>query len=209
MATTSNRYFLVQAAAAVAAMLAGCASTRLDAQWFDPQLAPNSLRGARIMVACEAYDLVLKRICQDQLVSAIVARGATPVIAPDTINPAPERPPVNEPYLSAARGAGAKAVLTHAIAVADVSARSGFSIGLGGFGIGGGGGGVSGGVGVSGPIGGQTNIGYAISSQVTETTSGRVLWAARASSSPSADVSNQFAELTEALFAAADKAQLF
>ena len=48
----------------------------------DPQLAPNSLRGARIMLACEAYDLVLKRICQDQLVSAIVARGATPVIAP-------------------------------------------------------------------------------------------------------------------------------
>ena len=72
-------------------------------------------------------------------------------------------------------------MLTHTIAVADVSAWSGSSIGLGGFGIGGGGGGVSGGVGVSGPIGGQTNIGYAISSQVTETTSGRVLWAARAS----------------------------
>lgn len=209
MATTRNRRLLVQVAAATAAaLLAGCASTRLDAQWSDPQLAPNSLRGARIMVACEAHEAVLKQICQDQLVAEVVARGATPVVAPDIAVAGPGRAPGNEPYLDAARGAGAKAVITHAVTVADVSAGSGMSIGIGGFGIGGGN--VRGGVGVSMPVGGsQPNTGYAMSSRLSDTASGRLLWSAKASASPSSDVGAQLAELTKALFGAADKAQLY
>jgi hypothetical protein len=195
-------------AAAVATLLAGCASTRLDAQWSDPQLTPNGLRGARVMVACEAYDLVVKQLCTDQLMSEVVARGATPVSAPELPNATPGRALPHEQYLSAAREAGAKAVLTHAITVDDVSAGSGFSIGIGGFGVGGGG--VGGGVGVSMPVGGgRSNTGYAMNARATETANGRLLWTAKASASPSSDVSGQITELTRAVFGAADKAQLF
>lgn len=193
---------------ALAAGLAGCASTRLDAQWSDPQLAPNPLRGARVMVVCEAYDLAIKRICQDQMAAEVVARGGTAVPGPDAGEGAPVRPLNNDQYLGAARNAGASAVLTHSITTADVSSGSGVSIGLGAFGIGGGS--VRGGAGVSVPVGGQrTNTGYAINSRVTEVPSGKLLWTAKASASPSSDVSAQLSELHKAVFGAADKAQLF
>src|SRR5262245_27475903 len=136
-------------AVSLAMLVAGCASTRLDAQWTDPQAAPGSLRGARVLVACEAHDMVIKRICQDRMASEITARGGTPVAAPDTTNQAPGRPLGAEQYLPAARSANAKAVLTHYVTEADVSVNPPptVSFGIGGFGFGGGGGGVSTGVG--------------------------------------------------------------
>ena len=202
-------------AAAVAvftlAVLAGCASTRLDAQWSDPRLAPGSLRGARVLVACESHDLVLRQICLDQLSAEVVARGGTPVPATDVAVAGPGRSAGNEPYLDAARRAQAKGIITHAVTIADVSSGgggSGVSIGIGGFGIGGGN--VRGGVGVSVPVGSGAppNNGYAISSRVSDT-DGRLLYTAKASASPSSDVNAQLAELTKALFGGADKAQLF
>lgn len=203
----ANRPFLLSALSA-AALLAGCASTRLDAQWSDPQLAGNPLRGARVLVVCEAYDLAIKRICQDQMAAEVVARGGTAVPGPDEGSGAPVRPLNNDQYLGAARQANAKAVLTHSITTADVSSGSGVSIGIGAFGIGGGN--VRGGAGVSVPVGGQqTNTGYAMNSRVTDVGSGKVLWTAKASASPSSDVSAQLAELTKTVFGAADKAQLF
>ena len=201
------------ALAAAAAMLAGCASTRLDAQWADPQLSANPLRGARVMVVCEAYDLAVKRICQDQMAAEVVARGGTVVPGPDEGSGAPVRPLNNDQYLGAARSAGAKAVLTHSVTAADVAVGgSGMSIGIGGFGYGGGGRSSSGGVGVgvSMPVGGQqSNTGYAMNSRVTDVGSGKLLWTAKASASPSSDVSAQLSELNKAVFGAADKAQLF
>ena len=194
--------------AAASVLLAGCASTRLDAQWSDPQLSANQLRGARIMVACEAHDLVIKRICQDQLAAEVVARGATPVIAPDTTNPAPGRPLGDEQYLNAARSAGARAVWTHYVAPAAASNGSGVSVGLGAFGIGGGS--VRGGLGVSVPVGGgQTSFGYSLNSRVTDARSGRLLWTAKATAPPSNDLNLQLNELSKAVFGAADKTQLF
>lgn len=204
---TANRSVLL-AALSAAALFAGCASTRLDAQWSDPQLAGNPLRGARVLVVCEAYDLAIKRICQDQMAAEVVARGGTAVPGPDEGSGAPVRPLNNDQYLGAARQANAKAVLTHSITTADVSSGSGVSIGIGAFGIGGGN--VRGGAGVSVPVGGQqTNTGYAMNSRVTDVGSGKVLWTAKASASPSSDVSAQLAELTKTVFGAADKAQLF
>ena len=58
MAAIHSPRSLMPVCAAAAVLLASCASTRLDAQWSDQQLTPGSLRGARVMVACEAYDLV-------------------------------------------------------------------------------------------------------------------------------------------------------
>jgi hypothetical protein len=212
MAAIHFSRFIVPVSAFAVVLLAGCASTRLDAQWSDPQLAPGSLRGARVMVACEAHDLVIKRICQDQMAAEVKARGGTPVAAPDTTNEAPGRPLGADQYLPPARNAGAKAVITQYVTQADVSVSgpSSVSFGIGGFGFGGGGGGISTGVGVSAPVGGgRTNVGYAISSNVTEASSGRLLLTAKASSPPSPDVTAQLNELTKIVFAAADNAKLF
>ncbi len=205
----ANRKLHALSCAIVAAGLAGCASTRLDAQWSDPALAPNALRNARVMVVCEAYDLAVKRICQDQMAAEVVARGGTALPGPDAGAGAPVRPLNTDQYLGAAREAGAKAVLTHSVTTADVSSSgSGVSIGLGGFGMGSRN--VGAGVGVSVPVGGQhTNTGYAMNSRVTEVASGKLLWTAKATASPSSDVSAQLNELNKALFGAADKAQLF
>lgn len=190
------------------ALVTGCASTQLDAQWSDPQLAAGSLRGARVLVACEAYEAVIKRICLDQLAAEVVARGATPVMAPDTTNPAPGRPLGDDQYLSAARHAGARAVFTSYITPSAVNASPGLSIGLGAFGFGGGG--VRGGVGVSAPIGGgQLTTGYSSNSRLTDAASGKLLWTAKATAPASNDINGQLAELTKTVFSAADKAGVF
>jgi len=195
-------------AGAAITLLSACASTQLDAQWSDPQLAPGSLRGARVLIACEAYEAVIKRICQDQLAAEVVARGATPVMAPATTNPAPGRPLGDEQYLAAARNAGARAVLTSYITPAATNVSPGFSIGLGAFGIGGGN--FSTGVGVSAPIGGgQVTTGYSANSRITDATSGKLLWTAKATAPASNDLNGQLVELTRMVFSAADKARLF
>lgn len=195
------------ATAVAAVLLAGCASTpQLDAQWSDPQLSGNFLRGARVFVACDAADLVIRRICQDRLADEVVARGATPVFpAPQTVL-APDRS-IDSQLLPAARDAGAKAmmVMTVAVAVSDVS--PGFSIGIGGFGFGRG---SAIGAGVSAPIGGgRVTSGYAANGRVTDVASGRMVWTAKATAAPSADVGAQIGELSNAIFNAADRAGLF
>jgi hypothetical protein len=137
-----------------------------------------------------------------------VARGATPVMAPDTTNPAPGRPLGDDQYLGAARNAGARAVLTSYITPAATSVSPGLSIGLGGFGFGSGG--VSAGVGVSAPIGGgQVSTGYSSNSRLTDVASGKLLWTAKATAPASNDLNAQLVELTRAVFSAADKARLF
>jgi hypothetical protein len=194
-------------AAGVLALLGGCASTQLDAQWADPQLAPNSLRGARVLVACDAYEQVVRRICADQLAAEVVARGATPVVAPEGGLPAPGQPQAGESYLAAAREAGARAVLASTIRPSATHVSPGLQIGIGGFGFGSGG---FGGIGVSAPLGGgQISNGYTANSRVTDAHSGRLLWTARATSPPSADLNAQMAELAKTVLGAADKAGLF
>jgi hypothetical protein len=189
------------------AVIAGCASgPQLDAQWSDPSLGPGLLRGARILVACDAAELVVRQICQDQLASEVVARGATPVLVPPETPIATDRS-IDAQLLSAAREQGAKAlvVMTVAVAVQDVS--PGFTIGIGGFGYGSGG---SAGVGVSAPVGGgRVTAGYSANGRVTDVSSGRLAWTAKATSPPSGDVNAQMTELSRAVLAAADKAGLF
>ena len=59
----------------VAGLLAGsalffitaCATTRMDAQWTNPEYQGRSARGGSVLVACEAQDLTLQRICEDKL----------------------------------------------------------------------------------------------------------------------------------------------
>lgn len=189
-----------------ALLMAGCASRPLDAQWADPQLASgNPLRGARVLVVCEAQDLVLRRVCQDQVGTQILAAGAMPVAAPDIEANVPGS---TAQYVAAARAANAKAVMVTTLSQDSSVAKPGFSIG---FGLGGGlGGGGFGGVGISAPIG-DTRVatGYAANSAITDTASGRLVWTARASVAPSDDLNAQIGELAKTVVAGAGKAGLF
>jgi len=188
-------------------MAAGCASTQLDAQWVDPQFPATSLRGARVLVVCEAYEAVVKRLCQDQLAAEVVARGATPVIGPEIANPSPGRALPDDHYLSAARAAGARAVLATTVSLASSNVSPGFSIGLGGFGVGS----RSGvGVGVSAPFGGgQVTPGYAANSRLMDVANGRLMWTAKATASPSEDINVQLSQLARTVLGSAEKAGLF
>jgi len=193
------------AALAIAASLlvvGGCAAPTVDAQWTDPQRPPSSLRGTKVMVVCQASELVLRRICQDQFSAQLTALGAIPVVGPDGIEQPGGQAAPDERYLSAARTAGATAILSAAIAPASTNVSQGFSIGIGGFGIGGGGGGVGGGI--SAPIGGgQVTTGYAANSSITDVASGRLVWTAKTNAPPSSDVNAQLAELAKTALGAA------
>ena len=194
-------------AAACAVLVGACASTpQLDAQWSDASLGPNLLRGARVLVACDAAELVIRQICQDQLASEVVARGATPVFLAPDFAVATDRS-IDPQLLTAARSAGAKALLVMTVAVAVNDVSPGFTLGIGGFGFGSH---SAGGVGVSAPLGGgRVTSGYSANGRVTDVSSGRLVWTAKATAPPSSDINAQMGELSKAVLGAADKAGLF
>lgn len=197
------------AAVAAVSLLSACAGTpQLDAQWTDPQLGsqPGFLHGATVLIACDAYDLMVRQLCQDQVASEVVARGATPVFAALQTPIAADRA-VDVQLMPAARSAGAKALMVVTIAPALTEVSPGFSIGIGGFGFGRS---SAVGVGVTAPIGGgRVTTGYSANGRVTDVASGRLVWAARAVTAPAPDVNAQLGELSKILLGAADKTGLF
>ena len=205
-AMAARRTRAIGAGITAAALLVGCATPQLDAQWSDPSLGASLLRGARVLVACDAFELVVRQICQDQLSAEVLSRGATPVFLAPGFPVATDRS-VDAQLLPAARQAGAKAmmVMTVAVAVQDVSQP--FQIGIGGFGFGSSG---SAGVGVSAPVGGgRVTSGYSANGRVTDVPTGRLVWTAKATAPPSSDVNAQMSELSKLVVGAADKAGLF
>ena len=197
----------IVAAALAAGLLAACASSpQLDAQWRDPGLGSNFLRGARVLVACDAYEVVIRQVCQDQLAGEVTARGATPVTVPPATALFTDRS-IDAQLLSAARDARASAMLVMTVAVAVNDVSPGFSIGIGGFGFGR----NSGvGVGVDAPIGGgRVTSGYSANVRVTDVANARLVWTAKATSPASSDVGAQMGELSKTVLGAADKAGLF
>lgn len=192
------------------ATLGACASTpRLDAQWVDASVKPNSrlLVGAKVLVACDAYDVAVRQVCRDQLASEVVARGATPVFASSSTVLLSDRA-VDGQLIDGARSAGAKAVLVVTLTPAAVESNgSGLSFGIGGFGFGS----RSGvGVGLSAPIGGtQMATGYSANGRVTEVSTGKLIWTASAVAPPSEDLNAQFAALSKAVLDSAEKSGLF
>jgi hypothetical protein len=209
-----NRTSLSLAAALSAAVLAGCATTQLDAQWIDAQSPSPAMRGQRVLVACEAYDITIQQICLDQFAAEVTARGATAISAP-VITDVPRGQPVPvERYVALARANNASAIVSSTVTLADrqVSPGGGVSIGLGGFGYGGGSGNVSGGVGVgvSMPVGGgQVSNAYAADTRITSANTGRMLWSGKASSPASRNVGEQMTSLARILVETADKAGMF
>lgn len=193
-------------------LLAGCAASQLGAQWNDPQFVGQPPRGATVLVACQAGDPTLRRICADRMAAKLSALGAIPLLAADPGDVGDAAAPTEAALLQAARDAGAVALLRTQLAPEVVAVAPGptFGIGIGGFGGGyRSGGGV--GFGVSAPLGGAgpAETGYGASASLTDVASGRLMWSARASAAPSADVGQQLGALATQLLDAARQAGLF
>ena len=196
----------------LALLLAGCASSRINAQWNDPQFAGQPVRGAKVLVACQAADPTLRRICADRMAAKLATLGAVPVLAPDSSDTSADAAPNEAALLQAARSAGAVALLRTQLAPEVVAVAPGPSIGIGVGGFGGGyrsGGGV--GIGVSAPLGGggSAETGWGANASLTDVASGRLMWSARASAPPSSDINQQLATLATLLLDAARQAGLF
>ena len=191
-------------------MMAGCATTQVNVQWSDPEFAGRSLRGEKVLVVCDAPDVAIRGVCQDQVAEQVRASGATPVISPDawlTVGP----PPANDKTLAAARAAGAKAILGSTIGpdVTVVNPGPSFGIGLGGFG--GSGGSVTGGsVGIGLPIGGgQATTGYTANMVLTDVATVRVMWTSKVTAPGSQNVGAQIGDLARVGVEAARAAGFF
>lgn len=193
----------------VAALAAGCASNSVDAQWQERGVTPTALAGQRVLVVCEAYDTTVRQLCQDRLADEVSRAGATAVTTTNLTPAETGRPYLDTQLLDAARGANASAVFASGVDVGTRREGSGMSIGIGGFGFGGGG--FGGGVGVSAPIGGSAEqSGYVARGRLLQAgDQNRLVWSARASSSPSADVDGQLRDLSRRLVEAAGKAGWF
>jgi hypothetical protein len=196
----------------LAMLLAGCASSRIDAHWSDPQFAGQPQRGAKVLVACQASESTLRRICADRMAAKLAALGAVPVLAPDSSDATEEVTANEATLLQAARSAGAMALLRTQFSPEVVAVAPGPTIGIGIGGFGGSyrsGGGV--GFGVSAPLGGAgpAETGYAATASLTDVASGRLMWSARASAPPSSDIGQQLSTLATLLLDAARAAGLF
>jgi hypothetical protein len=195
-----------------ALLLAGCAGSRVNAQWSDPQFVGQPPRGAKVLVACQAADPTLRRLCADRVAARLTALGAVPVLAQDNGDVGDAATPGEAALLQAARSAGTAVLLRTQLAPEVVAVAPGPTIGIGIGGFGGGyrsGGGV--GFGVSAPLGagGPAETGYGASASLTDVASGRLMWSARASAPPSSDVGQQLSELAGLLLDAARQAGFF
>jgi hypothetical protein len=195
-----------------ALLLAGCAGSRINAQWSDPQFAGQPPRGAKVLVACQAAEPTLRRICADRMAARLVVLGALPLLAPDNGDVGDAAVQPEAALLQAARSAGAAVLLRTQLAPEVVAVAPGPTLGIGIGGFGGGyrsGGSV--GFGMSAPIGGPgpAETGYGASASLTDVASGRLMWSAHASASPSSDVGQQLSELAALLLDAARQAGFF
>ena len=183
-----------------AVLLSACATTRMDAQWSNPEYKGRSVKGASILVACEAQDLTLQRICEDQLAAAVSAQGAKATLN-SQLSSAAGAPTGNDPYVAAAKRVGAQAIVRMTLGAGQpVAVDSGPRIGIGvGGGSGGyGGGGAAGGIGIGFPIGGsRVTQAFGAETALIDPSNGATMWSGRASSSTSQDVTGQITQLAQ------------
>jgi hypothetical protein len=203
------------AAAVLAA--AGCAtpSTQLGAQYVAPNLPPQALRGATVLVVCDAAETAIRMICEAQFSAQLLALGARPVTDARIANPAPGREAPAGAYIAAAQAADAHAVFSATLAPDYTVVSSGptFSFGIGGIGGSGGyrgGSAVGGGVGVTVPAGPPTaTSGLSAIGSIVDVASGNVMWSAKAVVPPASDPTAMVADAARVLAGAARTAGLF
>ena len=184
-------------AALLSLAVTACATTNMDAQWTNPDYQGRNVRGSSVLVACEAQDLTLQRICEDQLAAAVTARGAKATLNSQLPGAAPNASAGNDPYLAAAKRVGARAIVRMTLNSGQpVAVDSGPSIGIG---IGGGSGRFGGGGGISFPFGGaRVSQAYVSETALIDPSNGATMWSGRASSTTAQNATAQISELTQA-----------
>ena len=196
------------------AMLGGCATTQMNAEWRDPTFTANTFKGRRLLIVCRAPDETMRRVCEDQWASRLGTQGVSPVLSYSILGfPWASLDTSNEMKL-AARSRGAAAIASMSLNTSGVTiVNSGPQVGVGiGGGSGGGyrGGGFSfGGIAISLPIGGATTTqGLGATTALLDAASGSLVWSGSASASSSGDLKAQVGELTQVTIEALRKAGL-
>jgi hypothetical protein len=188
---TSLRY----ATALSACVLAACATTKMDAQWSNPEFRSVNLRGQTVLVACQARDFTVQAVCEDQIAAQLITRGAKPV---NFAVVSPGAPPVNEAVDAAAKKANARVVFRTTLSTSIPTVSPGPTIGIG---VGGGGyrGGAAGGISL--PIGGGTvSEAYAADTAIVDVATGKLMWSGRATGPTGSDTTSQLSDLTRVTF---------
>lgn len=195
-----------------ACLLAACATTKMDAQWSNPEFAKASLRGKTVLVACPARDFTTQAVCEDQAASQLDSRGVKTVKFAVV---SPGAPPANEAVEAAAKRANAQAVFRSSLSTFAPAVSSGptIGIGVGGYGGSGGGGGYRGGGvggGISLPIGGgAVSEAWAADTALIDVASGKLMWSGRATTPTGTDMTAQLADLSRVTIEAMATSGLF
>ncbi len=197
----------------LAAVIAGCATTEMTAQWKDPAYS-STLTGSRVLVLCQARDDTLRRVCEDQWATRLAAQGVAGIRSYSLPGFPPGGAANPEEMAMAGRENGATVVASTQLILSDFAVvnpgpQVGFGLGGGsGGGYRGGGFGV-GGIGLSFPVGGATTTrSLGSSTTLVDLASGAVIWSGSATTSASGDMTSQVGALTQVTIDALHKAGL-
>lgn len=198
-----------------AALLAGCATPRIDTEWRDPAAPADALKGRRVLVACRAFDESLRRVCEDEWVRQIGFAGIAAVPAYAVPGFPPNAGDMSEEMRAAAKARDAAAIVAVTLqATGGGYARPGSSVGVGVGATGGSGGGGSfgfGGISIGIPIGGGWGASapsLGSSTSIVDVATGKLLWSANAGSPSAPDTRGQIADLARVTLDAIRKAGL-
>jgi hypothetical protein len=178
-----------------AILLVACATTKMEAQWSNPEFGGFKLRDQTVMVACQARDFTVQAVCEDQIASQLTARGAKPVkfaVSNTGVSP------TNEAIDAAAKKANARVIYRTTLSTSIPTVSPGPTIGIG---VGGGSyrGGAAGGI--SMPIGGSSvSEAYAADTSIVDVATNKLIWSGRATSPTASDVTSQLTDLTRVMF---------
>jgi len=184
----------------LAASLAGCATTHMNAQWRDPGFDAGVLRRGPVLVICRVPDETLRRLCEDQWATLLDARGITPLRSYSVPGFTWAGGDVSPEMTAAAAASGATAYTNMSIVPGGTTVvNPAPQVGVGVSGGGHRGSGFSvGGIGISFPIGSPTaTYSLGANSALVDATSGRLVWSGSASTPASADATAQVGALTQ------------
>jgi hypothetical protein len=94
-------------------LLAGCAATRIDMQWTNPESAVRKISG-KLLVVGLTQDDTMRRVYEDEMAARLATRGVNAVRSYEVVQGA-FGSDGNKAIVEAARRAGATTVLTSAV----------------------------------------------------------------------------------------------
>ncbi len=196
-----------------AGLLAGCATTRIDSQWKDPNFVGGLNKGGHVLVLCLARDDTLRRVCEDLWATQLGMQEMTAVRSYLIPGFPPDGAANPDQTKAAAQASGAGMVVSMQLARSDFAVvnpgpQVGFGVGSGSGGYRGGGFSF-GGLGISLPIGGATATqAMSASTTLVDVASGALVWSGNASTAADGDVTAQVSALTKVTIETLKKAGL-